>query len=444
MDSWIDLSALQSPNGEEEVLRRGFQFGNNAGGRFSVGKIQMDAQQEQASEKIIKRFLLCKVAIGRAYYAAEDFAKVAPIPDGYDSFCLENLDQEEKEEAAACNYVVKDGAQVLPTYLVTFEYDPQQEIRSRQQQRCDNCENAEAVVYCQADNASLCSACDNAMHSSKLAARHTRTPLEAGPQAISNCRSHPDKLVEFFCPSCSKPVCVHCKMIGHHSVGEAAKHKLITVAEAYKGVSEAAKAADPLLAARKAAIKNQQAALAERGKQVEANSAEVQAQLEELFKKAIADLKAITRRKLNVLKGDGAELQRQQMEISALEEFLNYCGTGGNATQFILDWAHHQRLRAEQHAFGYFRESIDVLADIRINGHIQVHIDSLPMHAPSSPSSINSGAAAGGNEDQRPRYSPSRSALSRPSISKRSEFLSETLQQSMLSMSSKIDLHEKN
>lgn len=224
-------------------------------------------------------------------------------------------------------------------------------------------------------------------------------------------------------------------------MGEAAKHKLITVAEAYKGVSEAAKAADPLLAARKAAIKSQQAALAERAKQVEANSAEVQAQLEELFKKATADLRAITRRKLNVLKGDGAELYRQQMEISALEEFLGYCGAGGNATQFILDWAHHQRLRAEQHAFGFFREGIDVLPDIRINGHIQVHIDSLPMHAQMA--NINNGGN-GALEEQRPRYSPSRSALSRPSISKRSEFLSETLQQSMLSMSSKMDLHEKN
>ena len=437
MDSWIDLSALQSPNGEEEVLRRGFQFGNNAGGLFSVGRIQLD--QQQPGEKIVKRFLLCKVAIGRAYYAAEDFAKVAPVPDSYDSFCLENM-TEEKEEQARADYIVKDGAQVLPTFLVTFEYDPQLEVRSRQQQPCDNCENAEATVYCQADNASLCANCDASMHSSKLAARHARTPLEAGPQAISHCRAHTDKMVEFFCPSCSKPVCVHCKMIGHHSVGEAAKHKLITVAEAYKGVSEAAKAADPLLAARKAAIRNQQTALAERAKQVEANSAEVQAQLEELFKKATSDLKAITRRKLNVLKGDGAELTRQQKEINALEEFLEYCGTGGNATQFILDWAHHQRLRAEQHAFGYFREGIDVLPDIRINGHIQVHIDSMPMHAPSS---AGSSAGAGG-EDQRPRYSPSRSALSRPSISKRSEFLSETLQQSMLSMSSKLDLNEKN
>ena len=212
-------------------------------------------------------------------------------------------------------------------------------------------------------------------------------------------------------------------------------------------------ASDPLVTARKNAIKNQQAALTERAKQVEANSAEIQVQLEELFKKASADLKAITRRKLNVLKGDSAELHRQQVEIAALEEFLGYCGSGGNATQFILDWAHHQRLRAELHAFSFFREGIDVLSDIRINGNIQVHIDSIPSSSttgfatPSTPPPAHGvgNCLSGVAGEERPRYSPSRSALSRPSVSsKRSEFLSETLQQSMLSMSSRIDLHHNS
>ena len=170
------MGALTPPNGEEEVLKRGFQFGANSGcGKFSVGRIQM-APNEDA--KIIKRFLLCKVAIGRAYYAAEEYAKVAPVPDGYDSFSLENLDTPENDASISgltSNYIVKDGSQVLPTFLVTFECDSHAEQRSRQQQRCDNCENAEATVYCQADNASLCAGCDSAMHNSKLAARHIRT-----------------------------------------------------------------------------------------------------------------------------------------------------------------------------------------------------------------------------------------------------------------------------
>jgi hypothetical protein len=49
------------------------------------------------------------------------------------------------------------------------------------------------------------------------------------------CPTH-KKNVEFFCSYCHIPVCVYCKMVGHHSSGEAAKHKLVSVVEAYQTV----------------------------------------------------------------------------------------------------------------------------------------------------------------------------------------------------------------
>ena len=52
------------------------------------------------------------------------------------------------------------------------------------------------------------------------------------------CRVHSDKMVEFFCSECHVPVCVYCKMVGHHSSGENAKHKLISVTEAYEAVNK--------------------------------------------------------------------------------------------------------------------------------------------------------------------------------------------------------------
>jgi len=45
-------------------------------------------------------------------------------------------------------------------------------------------------------------------------------------------------MIEFFCSQCHIPVCVYCKMVGHHSSGEAAKHKLVSVAEAYQTVCQ--------------------------------------------------------------------------------------------------------------------------------------------------------------------------------------------------------------
>ena len=395
VDAWVDVSKLDaaalgaSGNAEEEIMKRGFQLDPHGPGHcFTVGKVAIQSEDDQSGDKaIIKRFLLCKVAIGRAYNASEEYASTAAVPDQYDSFVI----QKDESSDESFRYVVKDHAQILPTFLVAFRYDPSEESRSRQKVKCEACESRPAAVFCQADGANLCSECDNEMHQGKLTCRHVRVPLDQGPQTFSHCRHHPDKIVEFFCPTCSKPVCVHCKMVGHHSTGDMAKHRLITVAEAFKSVGEQAGAPDPLLAARKASIRTQQDAVNERAKQVQANSDEVKAQLEALFKRTIADLEALTVRKLNVLKGDQVELVRELSEIKHLETFLQYQQTGGNATQFILDWVHHQKLRQAQHSFPHFRNTIDVLPDIKINGSIQVHVDGPTGSNGGSASSYSSG-----------------------------------------------------
>ncbi len=55
------------------------------------------------------------------------------------------------------------------------------------------------------------------------------------PQVFGTCPIHPSLTVEFFSPVCQGPVCVHCKMIGNYSTGEAASHKLIAIGDAYRG-----------------------------------------------------------------------------------------------------------------------------------------------------------------------------------------------------------------
>ena len=105
MDSWIDVEALQDGvNTEDHILDRGFQFKETGTGmRFPVGRIDLETLKASSSGvknngKITKRFILCKVAVGRAYNAADDFAKIAAIPDGYDSFVI---DRERRGSLAA-------------------------------------------------------------------------------------------------------------------------------------------------------------------------------------------------------------------------------------------------------------------------------------------------------------------------------------------------------
>lgn len=406
LDAWVDASQLPAGNGEEEIIKRGFQFASATNGfKFTTGRIRLEECESSVTRK---RMVLCKIAVGRAYNSTEDFAKIATIPEGYDSFVLdrERVHLNKDIDLTACEeleYILKDSTQILPTFVVVFEYNAEAERKSRQKSVCENCEHAPATVFCQADSANLCESCDSQLHASKLTCRHIRTPLEAGPQTFSTCRHHPDKLVEFFCPTCSRPVCVHCKMVGHHSSGDAARHRLITVAEAFRGVSDTAKAADPLLQARKQRIEAQVGAVSERAMAIEANATQIQGQLEEIYKKALADLRGITKKKLNILKGDMVELHREAAEMRHLEAFLEYQQSGGNATQCILDWAYHQKLRGELHSFAHFREAVDVLPDIRINGAIQVHIDSGNSGDESISAMRQSSLIDGG----RPRYTQS-------------------------------------
>ncbi|KAF8012589.1 hypothetical protein BT93_I0683 [Corymbia citriodora subsp. variegata] len=73
---------------------------------------------------------------------------------------------------------------------------------------CDACESAAAVVFCAADEAALCSACDDKVHMcNKLASRHVRVGL-ASPSDVPRCdicENAPD----------GTSLCLQCDMIVH-------------------------------------------------------------------------------------------------------------------------------------------------------------------------------------------------------------------------------------
>jgi hypothetical protein len=72
--------------------------------------------------------MLCKVAIGRSYNASEEFAKIAALPDGYDSFVVDQdgignnrfsfdeseivTNQNDRKIPENFEYIVKDSSQV--------------------------------------------------------------------------------------------------------------------------------------------------------------------------------------------------------------------------------------------------------------------------------------------------------------------------------------------
>ncbi|KAJ3127490.1 hypothetical protein HK098_006268 [Nowakowskiella sp. JEL0407] len=453
LTSWVDTAQLHGANSEEEVIRRGFQFTTNntpsnvvsasttsssggsntdqnlnsgavagtagSGMSFVIGnslrsvsgrgasKSAVTISHSHQSQKIVHKVLVCKVGIGRAHVCDDMLiAEKEIVPEGYDSFYLreQSVISDGKTNDYFHTYFIKNPAQILPQYIVHYEFDPVKEQKCRERAKCDNCEQAEATVHCAADAANLCNKCDGQLHSTKLSSRHVRTPIGKGADVFGYCRHHPDKLFEFFCSQCHIPVCVYCKMVGNHANGEAAKHQLVSVTEAYQSVLTESQTHDPILQSRRTEINNQIAAIHSRGKAVEKMAASVEAHIEEMYHRALDQLKSIIRKKHNILIGDELELKRQLGEIDSLESFVSYMQSG-DATSFLFSWARQQHYRAELHDFKFFKDTIDVPLDVKVTGTISVVSDPGPGHH-STKSSPTKTTMSVTNNHQQSSYSP--------------------------------------
>ncbi|KAL2329018.1 hypothetical protein Fmac_022445 [Flemingia macrophylla] len=80
---------------------------------------------------------------------------------------------------------------------------------------CDVCEKASAMLFCAADEAALCSACDQKIHMcNKLASRHVRVGL-ADPSDVPRCDICENAPAFFYCEIDGSSLCLQCDMIVH-------------------------------------------------------------------------------------------------------------------------------------------------------------------------------------------------------------------------------------
>lgn len=288
-----------------------------------------------------------------------------------------NLDEKASPQTEYYHeYYIKNSTQILPMYLIQYEYDPSYEKKTRESPPCENCETSPATIFCTSDKANLCTKCDKSLHESKVASKHIRTPLQKG-SFFGSCRHHANEPIKYYCSVCHIPVCVNCKMIGNHSNGESNLHKLVSVTEAYATVIQESNQQDPLFEARLLEITNQISAITSRAKAVEKMGFAIQSQIDEIYRRATEQLRGITRRKMDVLCSDKLELERQSGEYKRLTEFVKY-GVEGDPMLFLFGWARQQKVRSELHDFAFFRSDIDVLLDVRVIGGVSVVVDQDP------------------------------------------------------------------
>ncbi|RAL50863.1 unnamed protein product [Cuscuta campestris] len=80
---------------------------------------------------------------------------------------------------------------------------------------CDACESAAAILFCAADEAALCRACDEKVHMcNKLASRHVRVGI-ADPSKVSRCDICENAPAFFYCEIDGSSLCLQCDMIVH-------------------------------------------------------------------------------------------------------------------------------------------------------------------------------------------------------------------------------------
>ncbi|WCJ32987.1 B-box zinc finger family protein [Euphorbia peplus] len=80
---------------------------------------------------------------------------------------------------------------------------------------CDNCESAAAILFCAADEAALCRACDEKVHMcNKLASRHVRVGL-ASPSDVPRCDICENAPAFFYCGVDGSSLCLQCDVSVH-------------------------------------------------------------------------------------------------------------------------------------------------------------------------------------------------------------------------------------
>jgi hypothetical protein len=337
LDSWVDATSLSEQNSVQNVFSRGFKFPSSGEGMgFASGNLQLDPANGGAHQ-----FLYCHMGTGRSYVMDDSVGKKI-IPPSYDSiYVQQNLDRDgdgkfsmEEYEAAAThdqrspaeyahNYVLLDPTQVVARYLVEFFFDEEGAGMSKQE---------EDDMYDRYD---------------------------------------------FFDPILYSPVSFRDKMVGSHSSGENATHKLIGISDAYETAKAASLKQDPILQSRTTDIKQRLACVDEKLRQVNKNSAEIEEQIYQMLQEALFQLQDETQRKMNKLLGEELELRRQLEQIGWVDNFLNKQRTDASPVQFLEAWKNHLQLRDELHELGVEHKSVldNVHADLVLDGGVQVVVN---------------------------------------------------------------------
>ncbi|GMI06883.1 hypothetical protein TrRE_jg4655 [Triparma retinervis] len=319
LQCWTDCGALDSSNQMDDICRRGFVFPTNgAGMHFNHGNIKlddsvesfMDEQTPEATSGSGKQqhfYIFSEVGVGRPYIIDSGAERRKPV--GYDSLYLSKkvldddgdgvISAEEYEAIVGMEgkdpssyeheFVITDPTQVLPKYVVRFaaDLDPDED--------------------------------EEMSDPLKVYDRH-----------------------DFFDPVLYRPVSLRDKMIGSHSMGEAANHKLVSMSDAYNAAKE-----DPIIAQKKKGIMDELNKIDDKMRAINLNFATVEERLYNILKESLATLKDEVNCKTKILLSTELEFRRQLEQLDNAEQWLERERTELSQTGFLEAWRQHTNMTSK-------------------------------------------------------------------------------------------------
>lgn len=239
---WFTIDNSKYPEKIGELKTKGYTEKRR---RFYVDQIPIHLIGNSDYEPV---FCLCKLFIGNSL-AIRGERKEAPkekkYPDYYNSIkflSLDNLNisiaKKDIDKVQTFDYEVFKNYFIAPLYVIKFSKLKQSEenkLRLKENFYCSKCQGKEAEVFCFACEEYFDKECYTRAHSNKIKGEsHGQPTIIKHKQKQGYCSEHEERVSEFYCITCQKPICSRCKIILNHKTTEHSHHKTKELEAAYE------------------------------------------------------------------------------------------------------------------------------------------------------------------------------------------------------------------
>ncbi|SOV83215.1 conserved Plasmodium protein, unknown function [Plasmodium sp. gorilla clade G3] len=245
-------------------------------------------------------------------------------------------------------YKVRNSEQILPLYLIEFEFKCLRVDISIPV--CEYCYSTKAITYCYNDKVHLCDICDIKHHEkNKILKNHKRIHISESPYQFGKCPYHINELIESACMKCFCTLCPSCILIGTHSKcfdqdDDNNNHPIMNIKDAFILSNQRKSLSDISLQNRKTRIlqllKKKHKLLSE----IYSNYSSLQKRIDMLYQYIINEIKFLKKKKINFLMSLKRAVLSELLIIEWMEAFFFHTKLSLNISDFIIYQKKHQLL----------------------------------------------------------------------------------------------------